>query len=146
MISQPAPLETCVDPLLRVHTPSCLGPLELFNHLMSQPLCDIRKTTYQYSTFTINFNNNYLSLFTSPFVIMGGIVSSLTHLKSTPIDEKSSQPLDPNAALASKLRGKTIHVDMTKSFPHWPSGTVHPEYRRLQRECDRALEMYSPHQ
>lgn len=74
---------------------------------------------------------------------MGGFVSLLTHPKSS-IDEKSSQqPLDHNAALASDLRGRMIHVDMTKSFPHWHSGARNSEYERLQRGCDRVLEMYN---
>lgn len=73
---------------------------------------------------------------------MGSIISLLVRPKPTSLDEKSSQPLDPNAALASKLRGKKIHVDMTNSFPQWPSGARNFEYTRLQRECDRVLEMY----
>lgn len=54
--------------------------------------------------------------------------------------EKSSQFHDPNAALARELRGQRMHVDMTKSFSHWPSGARHPEYHRLAREVDRVLE------
>lgn len=47
---------------------------------------------------------------------------------------------DPNAALAKELRGKKIHVDMTKSFTQWPMGAKHPEYERLRAETDRVLE------
>lgn len=84
------------------------------------------------------------------FVIMGSAISLLTRLSrpsflfQSSTDVNLSQPQDPNAALASELRGKTIHVDMTKSFQHWPSGVRHPEYKRLRHECDRVLEMYSP--
>lgn len=73
---------------------------------------------------------------------MGGIISLLTHPESASIsDEKSLEQFDPNASLASELRGKNIHVDMTKSFPHWTSGAINSEYKRLQVECDRVLEM-----
>lgn len=76
---------------------------------------------------------------------MGAFVSLLTHLKPSVDDEKSlPPPLDPNAALASDLRGKTIHVDMTKSFPDWPSGSRNSVYKHLQPECDRVLAIGVP--
>ncbi|ROV93155.1 hypothetical protein VMCG_08735 [Cytospora schulzeri] len=75
---------------------------------------------------------------------MGGIVSLLSSVTS-PVDVKpSQQPLDPNAALANDLRGRVIHVNMTKSFPHWATGARHPEYERLRLECDRVLEIGVP--
>lgn len=55
--------------------------------------------------------------------------------------EKCPQVYDPNAALARELKGQMMHVDMTKSFSHWPSGARHPEYHRLLREADRVLEL-----
>lgn len=84
-------------------------------------------------------------------IIMGATISLLARLytplrSSSPLqsttDGESSSPCDPNASLSRELRGKKIHVDMTKSFVGWPSGTRHPQYRRLQLECDRVLEMY----
>lgn len=55
--------------------------------------------------------------------------------------EISCDDWDPNKALANELRGLKMHVDMTKSFEHWPSGDRHPEYQYLQRETDRVLEL-----
>lgn len=51
------------------------------------------------------------------------------------------QDQDPNAALAQQLRGQLIHLDTTKSFQHWPMGARHAEYRRLQGDTDRILEL-----
>ncbi|KAK7735561.1 hypothetical protein SLS53_007474 [Cytospora paraplurivora] len=61
-------------------------------------------------------------------------------LQST-TDEESSSSYDPNAALSRELRGRRIHVDMTKSFLGWPTGARHSQYKRLQLECDRVLEI-----
>lgn len=75
-----------------------------------------------------------------------GIILSLLHYISTPfamLDEKTyllGDDLDPNASLARELRGKEIHVDMTKSFEHWPNGARHCELERLRHETDRVLE------
>lgn len=75
-----------------------------------------------------------------------GIVLSLFRLLSTPsisLDEKTPllcNSIDHNAALAMELKGEEIHVDMTKSFEHWPSGARHGALDRLRRETDRVLE------
>ncbi|KAJ4385802.1 hypothetical protein N0V93_010233 [Gnomoniopsis smithogilvyi] len=75
-----------------------------------------------------------------------GIVLSLFHFFSTPpasLDEKIHllcDSVDSNAALAKELRGKTIHVDMTKSFEHWPNRARHCALERLRYETDRLLE------
>lgn len=55
--------------------------------------------------------------------------------------EKSLQTRDPNAELASELRGQKVHIDMTRSFENWPHGARHAEYKRLGQEVNRVLEM-----
>lgn len=68
---------------------------------------------------------------------LGGHHTTSFHFGSV---EDSYQAPDQNAALAQELRGKKIHVDMTKSFDRWPAGARHPEYQRLSRETDSMLE------
>lgn len=67
---------------------------------------------------------------------LGYYASSFGHL----LAGNSLVKMDPNAALAQQLKGKVIHVDMTSSFDHWPSGARHPDYERLVRETDDMLE------
>lgn len=76
-------------------------------------------------------------------VIMGAIISLFQYYTTTlsAAGENLSEKWDPNAALARELRGQVIHVDATKSFQQWPKGARHPEYKRLQREADRILEL-----
>lgn len=75
-----------------------------------------------------------------------GLVLSLLHFLSTPpdsFDEKTPllcESVDHNAALARELKGKKIHVDMTKSFEHWPNGARHGALERLRQETDQVLE------
>lgn len=75
-----------------------------------------------------------------------GIVLSLFHYFSTPsasLNEKRCllyDSLEAHAALARELRGKQIHIDMTKSFQHWPNGARHCAIERLRQETDRVLE------
>lgn len=82
--------------------------------------------------------------------IMGAILSCPWFAQaSQPASPTEKSPLlsqiekDPNAALSNELRGQKIHVDMTKSFSHWPMGATHPEYDRLRVETDRVLEKYA---
>lgn len=81
---------------------------------------------------------------------MGAFVSFLRYYTTTltlRLHEKqtlagtSCADRDPNATLANELRGMKLHVDMIKSFEHWPSGARHPEYEHLRRETDRVLEV-----